>query len=384
MSKAQISIGLIRFVKFLHTFKFLVLFIILWLFMSLELQDSTPGKEKAFVVYTKDSVQLEVDLIFNSSNEPIQYYSYIVTPVCEEGVCYNLLAEVYWDLLGNFLDYTEVPLDPFTKFDHIKFTADDHVKMKEILKDKTSLLANYKAEDLVDHSIQIKSDVIDGVAGATYKSLSGAVVRGAVYSSHTLWHIVNGEVADKIVAHTESLMNEELLVSMLNSDNYHLQFYALNKIAPEDEKFTPYLIGLISRGSSYVPYFAIEKIPDWAWSSVKYQSQIISLLKKVEFQMQNEILNRFIDRDLEGESLTVLASNLGSLDKSQIKKAFKILDRNNDQLTSLSIKEILSLLDSENKEISQEAYQFLTTHEQEYRLVSKKLNDYRKNINVKL
>lgn len=370
MSKAQISFGLKWFVNFLHTFKLLVLFIILWLFMSLELQNPTPRKEGAFVFFTKDSVQLEVDLLFSANDLPVKYYSFVVTPVCEEGVCYNLVAEVYWDLLGNFLDYAEVPLDPLTKFDHVKFTKEDHDKMKEILRDKTSLLANYKVEDLVDHSIEIKSEVIDGVAGATYNSLSGAVVRGAVYSSHTLWHIVNGELADKIAAHTEALMSEEVLVSMLDSDNYHQQFYALNKVDVGNEKYTPKLIRLITEGDAYVPFFAIEKIPDWAWSSAKYQSKIISLLKEVEFRMQNEILNRFNNKVLDENATTFLASALGSLNRSQLKKAFKILYDNRGQLTPKSIEEIAELKNYGKNEFSKEAEQFLTSIAKEGRLLS--------------
>ena len=380
MSKAQIFIGIKRFVTLLHTFKFLLLLILPLLFMSMERQNPTIKKEKAFVAYTKDSVMLEVDLIFNSEAEPIKYYSNVVTPVCEEGVCYNLVAEVYWDLLGNFMDYKETALDPLTKFDHIKFTREDHNKMKEILRDKTSLLANYKAEDLVDHSIEIKSEVIDGVAGATYKSLSGAVVRGAVYSSHTLWHIVNGEVADKIVAHTESLMNDDLLIWMLDSDNYNLQFYALNKIDTGNEQYTPNLIRLISEGNSYVPFFAIEKIPEWAWSSALYQPKIIILLKEVEFRMQNEILNKLNDRELEENSITVLTSSMESLNKSQLKKAFNILNNNRDRLSVESIGEIESLSESGKKEISEAAEQFLTSLEKEGGLVSKKMKEHRKKL----
>lgn len=370
MLKVENFTGTENLAKFRPALKFLLLLILPLLFMSLKLQNPTPRKERAFVLYTKDSVQLEVDLLFNANDLPVKYYSFVVTPVCEEGVCYNLVAEVYWDLLGNFLDYTEVPLDPLTKFDHIKFTGEDHDKMKEILRDKTSLLANYKAEDLVDHSIEIKSEVIDGVAGATYKSLSGAVVRGAVYSSHTLWHIVNGELAGKIVAHTEALMSEEVLVSMLDSDNYHQQFYALNKIDTGNEKYIPKLIGLITEGDSYVPFFAIEKIPDWAWSSAKYQSKIISLLKEVEFRMQNEILNRFNNKVLDVNATTFLASAMGSLNKSQLKKAFKILYDNRGQLTPTSIEEIALLKNSGNNEFSKEAEQFLTSIEKEGRLGS--------------
>lgn len=374
-------IGLEQYSGLGFEFKFLLLLGIPLLCMSfLKFQDPIIRKEKVFVVYTKDSVMLEVDLLFNSEDEPIKYYSYVVTPVCEEGVCYNLIAEVYWDLLGNFMEYREAPLDPFTKFDHIKFTKEDHYKMREILQDKTSLLANYKAEDLVDHSVQIKSEVIDGVAGATFKSLSGAVVRGAVYSSHTLWHIVNGKVAEEIVAHTESLLTEKLIVQMLNSDNYHLQFYALNKVNTDNEMYLPYLIRLVAEGDSYVPFFAIEKIPKWSWASDKYQVQIISLLKKVEFQMQNEILNKFIDKDLGEEALTVMASAISCLNKSQLKKTFKILNNNRENITASSIQEVLLLLDSENLEIANAAFEFLSTFEKEHGFISKKMNEHRENL----
>ncbi|WP_031444645.1 MULTISPECIES: hypothetical protein [Arenibacter] len=380
MSKTKISSGSKKHVEFNRASRFLLLCIISWLLMSLEHQNPTTRKERAFTTMTKDSVKMEVDLLFNSKNQPVKYYSYVVTPVCEEGVCYNLIAEVYWDLLGNFMDYKETVLDPLTKFDHIKFTREDHDKMKEILRDKTSLLANYKAEDLVDHSIEIKSEVIDGVAGATYKSLSGAVVRGAVYSSHTLWHIVNGEVADKIVAHTESLMNDDLLIWMLDSDNYNLQFYALNKIDTGNEQYTPNLIRLISEGNSYVPFFAIEKIPEWAWSSALYQPKIVILLKEVEFRMQNEILNKLNNRELEENSITVLTSSMESLNKSQLKKAFNILNNNRDRLSVESIGEIESLSESGNKEISEAAEQFLTSLEKEGGLVSKKMKEQRKKL----
>lgn len=350
-----------------------------WFFMSfLVIPNQSIRKERAFIAYTKDSVQLKVDVLYNVDNEPIKYYSYIDTPVCEEGVCYNLLAEVYWDLLGNFIDYKEVTSDPLTKFDHIRFTKEDHDKMKEILKDKTSLLASYKAKDLVDQSIQIKSEVIDGVAGATYKSLSGAVVRGAVYSSHTLWHIVNGKIADSIVAHTESMMSDKLLVQMLNSDNYNLQFYALNKIPSEEERYVPYLIGLLSKGASYVPFFAIEKIPDYAWASSKHQVGIINLLGELNFEMQNEILNRLQSKVLTEDSQLALISNIGALKKSQYKKAFQILDKNKAALSKRAIKYISYLLESQDSELSNLAYQFLDSMEKEPGFVSKKLKEYRK------
>lgn len=379
MSKARFSKNLITYWRQWSDIRFFLMFVISWFFMSfLVLPTRSIRKERAFMAYTKDSVQLKVDVIYNVDNEPIKYYSYVDTPVCEEGVCYNLLTEVYWDLLGNFIDYKEVSSDPLTKFDHIRFTKEDHDKMKEILKDKTSLLASYKAKDLVDQRIQIKSDVIDGVAGATYKSLSGAVVRGAVYSSHTLWHIVNGKIADSIVAHTESMMSDKLLVQMLNSDNYNLQFYALNHIPSNEERYVPYLIGLLTKGASYVPFFAVEKIPDHVWTSNKHQLVIINLLEELNFEMQNEILNRLQNKILAEDGQFALISNLEELKESQLKKAFNILDKNKALLSKKNIEYIANLLESQNSELSNLAYQFLVSMQKEAAFVSKKLKEYRK------
>src|SRR5690606_28328184 len=183
------------------------------------------------------------------------------TPVCKEGLCYLMVIDIYWDLLGNFLKYELPEEHPLTKFDHVEFSGEDHEKMCEILSNKDSFLRFYALENLIDTTVQKSSTVVDGVSGATHKSIQNEVVGGAVYSTYVLWHIVNGPIAKKILDHTESQFTEAMLLELLRSDNYHYQYYALNRIPEADsQEYLPSIIRLISDGIAYVPYFAIEKI----------------------------------------------------------------------------------------------------------------------------
>ena len=97
-------------------------------------------------------------------------------------------------------------------------------------------------------------------------------------------------------------------------------------------------------------------------------------------QILSEILNKLNDRELEENSITVLTSSMESLNKSQLKKAFNILNNNRDRLSVESIGEIESLSESGNKEISEAAEQFLTSLEKEGGLVSKKMKEHRRKL----
>lgn len=334
--------------------RILMLFIAFSVFLSiLWNEDQKTTTEKIFTAYVKDSIPIEVYLVYDREELPIKYYSNVITPVCDDGVCYLMEIEVYWDLLGNFLDYEEVLGSPLTKFDHIEFTNEDHEKMKKILSDKTSLLANYNMEDLIDNSIQITSKFeLDGVSGATHKSIENEVVGGAVYSTYTLWHIVNGKVAEQIVHHTESILNDSLLVQMLESNNYHHQYYALNNIQVENKKFLPHIIRLISKGDSYVPFFAIEKLPKNIWTLPKYQEKLVSLLKDVDFKIQNGLLNNLKEIPLSKGALNRLITSIGILSENQVIKALEILEKNRANIPERSLLQLSNLLYSENSEIS--------------------------------
>ncbi len=350
------------------------------LFCMSFLQDSGQPmqKERVFEIYFKDSVLIQVDLIFGEKEQPCQYYSHVRTPVCKDGLCYLVEIDLYWDLLGNFVKYEVPPGRPLTKFDHVEFTKEDHEKLYEILADKTSFLRDYQAEDLIDPNIQKESKVeVDGVSGATSALVKSGVVSGAVYTTHTLWHIVNGEIAGQIVQHTESIFSDSMLVQMLQSDNYHYQYYALNHIPAGNEKeYLPYVIRLVSEGEEYVPYFAIEKLPQGVWESAEYQETLVKLLGEVEFEAQNELLNKLKEIQLSEGGLEAFVTNLVILRESQLPKALKIVSANQVALNHASMLDLSTLLEHQDREVADQVYQILRRQEGVGKELKKKLSEY--------
>lgn len=263
--------------------------------------------EEAFVFFMEDSVRVAVNLAYAENDEPDHYQSHVETPVCKDSLCYLVEIDLFWDLLGNFKDYRLPPEAPLTKFDHEKFDAADHVKLKKILANKTSLLRDYDMKSLVDNSVKRTSAVVDATTGATSTTIKDEVVGGALYTTHRLWHIVNGEAARKILQHTEGFFDDSLLVQMLRSEDYHYQYYALTKI-PIDatNKYLPELMHLVAIGDEYVPFFAVEKLPAHIWKEKDYQLKLVGMIGNLNFEMQNEIINRLKGIPLTPESVAEL------------------------------------------------------------------------------
>ncbi len=299
--------------------KIVLTFLVLGLLTTLVPNDSKSFRhEEAFVVFMEDSVRVSVDLVFTDNDQPDYYQSQVETPVCKDSLCYLVKIDLYWDLLGNFRNYRLPPDAPLTKFDHEKFNAADHVKLKTILANKTSLLRDYDMKSLVDNSVQRSSAVVDATTGATSTSIKDEVVGGALYTTHRLWHIVNGEVAKRILQHTEGFFDDSLLVQMLRSDNYQYQYYALNKIPAETtQKYQPELIRLVTSGDEYVPFFAVEKLPTEVWKNKITQQKLTGMIGSLNFEMQNEIINRLKDIPLTPGSVAELQNVLPKLTEQQ-------------------------------------------------------------------
>ncbi|GAB3163305.1 hypothetical protein [Telluribacter humicola] len=335
----------------------------------------TIRKEKAFETYFGDSVLIEVELAYSQSGKPDYYTSHVQTPVCKDSLCYLVVIDLYWDLLGNFKKYELPPDKPLTKFDHDPFTEEDHQKLSSILSNKTSLLRDYDMKALVDDNVKRSSSVVDATTGATSNTIKDEVVGGALYTTHTLWHIANGAVAQKILQHTEGRFTDSLLVHMLRSDQFQYQFYALNKIpAGATNKYLPHLIRLVATGDSYVPFFAIEKLPEAVWTSSVHQKELAGMVGRVKFEMQNELLNKLKGYPLHTGTLDVLTGQVDKLTEQQIIRVLGLLKANATSLNQESLLRLAPLLDSPVKEVASLTYQLFQTKADSYKDVKKILN----------
>lgn len=325
-----------------------------FLSICLGLEGARADTSMVFVERINDSTSVEVRLSYTSNGEPEAYYCHVDTPVCEEGLCKLMVVDVYWDLLGNFLRYELPDGEALTKMDHEEFTEEDHVQLRKILSDRSSILRDYPVGDLVDRRIVKKSDNLDAVSSATRVDVKEAVVSGAVYSTYVLWHIVNGPIASRIVEHSKPFLTDGRVEKMFYSSNFYYQYYALNAISSEDaEKYLDEIMHLVKNGTSYIPYFAIEKLPASAWAKDPYQRMLLEFFRQTDFELQNFILNRIERVPLSAEALDQLVSALHGLRDSQTVKALAIVRNNMPSLSSSARERLTKLKGHSNKEIAQ-------------------------------
>lgn len=175
--------------------------------------------KKHAIRFKYDNKSHHVDLIESASGVPLYYASEVVTPICEDSICEIVNIRIFWDLSGSYFCYDTIPGYPLTKKNHIPFNNEDYSKLHVLLKDKSSIIKDKDYHDLVINETQYTTSGIDAVSGATSIEVKNAVVNGAVYSSYSLWHLVNGVSAELIKEYTISIANKKNIESLLKSKN---------------------------------------------------------------------------------------------------------------------------------------------------------------------
>ena len=319
------------------------------------------GMSKAFVADINDSIQAQVNLLYDASGEPEAYISHIRTPVCEEGLCKLMDIIVYWDLLGNFLKYDFPPGETLTKLDHQEFSKEDHEQLNKILSDKGSILRDYPAGDLLERRIRAaKTDKVDAVTSATRADIKESVVSGAAYSTFVLWHIVNGPIALRIQEYSKLFFSRERINKMFYSPNFYYQYYALTSIPAEDSlKYLDEVIHLVKYGTSYIPYFAVDKVPASAWAIDSVQQSMLKFLGSADFELQNFILNRMEEVTVSSAAMDILVSDMDRLRDSQVVKALSIIRKNQERLSDGSRSKLVRLRAHSNREVARDVTDLL-------------------------
>ena len=337
----------------------LVKYTLLFVFLIMVSAYEEAPVERAFEVYTQDSIRIEVNLRYNDQ-QPEYYTCHVKTPVCKEGLCYLVTIDLYWDLLGNFMKYELPPDQPLTKFDHEEFTKADYDKLNRILADKHSLLGDYRMEDLVDESTERVSEEVDAVTGATRKSVQQAVVEGAVYSTYTLWYLANGEIAERIPNYTDSLFDEALLKTFLRSGNHHYPYYALDRLSGDQyATYMPEIMALLDTGSVFVARYALKKIPDKIYADAQWQLALVRQFEQADYATQDLLLQQLTSVALRPESLDVLSQQLDKLSEQQLQAMRLLLVNNQASLSEKTIDRVVQLANHTNPIYAQQGYQTL-------------------------
>ncbi len=337
-------------------------------------------QEKAFEVYSEDSILMEVELVYNAQDMPDYYFSHIKTPVCEDSLCHLVEINLYWDLLGNFHKYEVPPHWPLTKFDHEEFTKEDYEKLQGILSDKHSLLEDQKVEDLIDENTKLVSAEVDAVTGATKKSVEKAVVSGAVYTVYTLWHIVNGEISERIPLHTKGLWNEVLLQNFLHSTHYPYLYYALDRIpAGQYPDYMPDILALLDEGGVFVSQYAIDKIPITIFENEVWQGKLVGRFENLNYKSQDKMLQKLQEVKVSGKSMDLLSGQLDELSQSQLDEMLSLFKKNKTSLSEIAVDHIVALVNHENPIYAEKGYETLKALGLKKKKAKKAISSYEKN-----
>ena len=323
--------------------------------LSCHAQDTAlSASGKAFGLMFRDSIPMEVELVFDADGLPDLYRSHVNTPVCNDGLCRSLILDVYWDLLGNFARFEVPEFPPLTKWDHLEFTAEDYDKLEEILRDRNSILGDVSdVNNLFDPSTKKVSETVDAVTGATRETIKNAVVPGAVYSSYTLWHLVNGEIPSSIQKNTVSYCTPALISKFLLSDNYHYHYNALDYLILEGyEGHLAELMEMLEKSDPFVTRLAVSQFPQSWMDDADFQLAVTKLMVRFEYRAQEIWLDRMMDVRVMGETLEQLTGNPDRFSQNQLHQVLNLCDNNRSRLSNASIAQLGSLLQHESEAVA--------------------------------
>lgn len=304
-----------------------------------------PHYEDAFS-FDYEKVTHAVQLGLSSDGVPQHYYANLITPVCDDSICEILHLEVYWDLLGNYIGFDTIPGFALTKYNHIRFTQNEYVRLHEILKDRYSDLGELDMVNLVSNIANQESGIIDAVSGATNIDIANSIVKGGVYSCYILWHIVNPLTKDKILEHTDSLLSPSLRSSMLTSANSAYQMYILKGFSVDD--YTNYkeeLLLSLSEISSEVLVYLIDHMPDSFLSLEEVQSLLVNNFSSYSVIPRFKLLQRLSAcRCVTRLSLEILSNQLEAMSYMQVQEFVDMLDKYPSLVSEIMLRNITQLV----------------------------------------
>lgn len=259
---------------------------------------SQNGSENCPIAFTHEieefAVENTIRICSNENQIPYLYIAEVNMPVCDDTLCANVILKIRWDLAGNYLSFDTVPGFPLTKFDHKKFVSADYLKLDQILRNRNSMLRILNKEDLVDKSVKVKSETVDAVTSATPKTIKNSVVEGAVYTTHSLWHFINGAIKTQMAGFTMGIYSEPVSRLMLLSENHETQLFALRNWTEKDyEKNAGQLFLLIKQSVPLVRANAISRTP-LPFESSENNRQFVALFPLLDNYSRSVLINRVV------------------------------------------------------------------------------------------
>lgn len=332
---------------------------------------------RKYEVKENDSITYTLNLVLDKTGQPLYFYRNIYTPVCNTGECKPVYINFYWDLMGNYTRFDMPENEVLTKTDHGEFLEKDYAKLQDILSRESSILAELKMEDLVVKGTEEISDSANIKTGATLKTIKNDVIEGAVFTCYTLWHLAHGHASTEIRKITETYTSPTLLHRFLESDNYHYQYFAMEKVIKADghvqASYEEDIKQVIAGKNIFTARHALQAVhhsffagksrQTWLWdvyNSAVYPFQMAILKKLKDIPLSETLAVRIAKAVRAGNheqfkiKLALLAAQQKLADKAQLALAAQL----NDPDAGAEIYAALSAIQPENKKVRQQLSEY--------------------------
>lgn len=333
----------------------------------------------ALIVVHKDTVNDDALYLVKTKEQiPIHYFRKIATEVCFDNQCRLLDIIVFWNITGRYLGF-ELPDGEFlSKYDHEPFVASEYERLNGLLADPMLPLDDISFEKLIEIPAT-NADSVDGVSGATTEDMSKIVVKGAAYTTYTLWNIVYGPTQEFVAHLTEMQLTPELINLILQSSDISDRVWALNRIDQSTElnpKLTSSLLDIISGEEYFLAYTAIDAIEPVQFDSDSFQLRLFAKYDEVNHDIKKMIIEKLMDAPyLHSEIVSTSRGFLNQLNGKQLEDFLNLYTKHSiDDLETCE--EIAKILENENRYISQKAYNFLRSVEITDSLIIENLDSY--------
>jgi hypothetical protein len=330
----------------------------------------------------KDLDRYSLSLLSDPNNEPVCYQRYLVTGVCDSEECKPIAINLYWDLLGNYV-YYELPPDAIlTKVDHIPFEDDDYRQLHEILMNDRSILQDFDV-DMLTRSKEDRSLTIDAMTGATPKTIKSDVIEGALYTSHTLWHMANGSVQEDIAGLTRGLVDSQLLHRFLESRNHDYRSWAIDWVLSREDlfdEFMPDILNVLKSTNVFAAQHIVNTMPMAMLAETHVQKELYATYRGGSYRLKTRLLQRLQHVSLDTDLLVGLSSELHSSNDelfSMIMELLSLADRIPDE----AITHVTACLESRPNLYSDRVYTFLSNLPQESTGLKRALRQYKERRN---
>jgi len=323
------------------------------------------GTEQHTLIDTGKQGKLGKDTLFQirtAEGEPMAYYRKIKQEACFDGKCRPLNVWVYWNITGRYLGLALPPGEFLSKTEHVPFTRAEYWRLNGLLADSLSPLGQWKIQQIKKTSGEAD---LDGITGATTPSIAPYVVKGALYTTYVLWHVIYGNTQQEVMRLTAAQLTPNLIAKIISGKDRSDRLWVLPYLTETDLAPTlqDSLLAMINEENYSLSERVIKLLPAKSLDDPLMQNKWVAQLKVVHYALQSLLLEKLMHAStLYPASAVALAEQMKHLNGKPLANIFKLYRK--FQVSDKRVMRVVTeLSNSDNGYVAHMAKDYLTNNQ---------------------